>query len=86
MTILLTGTRAPATLDLARRLWREGVRVIGADSLRYPLGKFSQAIGGQAERFDLFARLRHHEFPGGGVFRTPTLALAMWYQQLRDLW
>lgn len=46
----------------------------------------AQAIGGQAERFDLFARLRHHEFPGGGVFRTPTLALAMWYQQLRDLW
>ncbi|MBP6601515.1 MAG: hypothetical protein KA250_06920 [Verrucomicrobiales bacterium] len=44
MTILLTGTRAPATLDLARRLWREGVRVIGADSLRYPLGKFSQAF------------------------------------------
>jgi gamma-glutamylputrescine oxidase len=43
------------------------------------------AIAGQAERFDLFARLRHHNFPGGSLLRTPTLALAMWYQQLRDL-
>ena len=43
-TVLLTGTRAPATLDLARRLWREGVRVIGADSMRFPLGRFSAAF------------------------------------------
>lgn len=43
-TVLLTGTRAPATLDLARRLWREGVRVVGADSMRFPLGRFSQAF------------------------------------------
>ena len=45
----------------------------------------AQAVAGQAERFDLFARLRHHEFPGGTALRTPSLALAMWYQQLRDL-
>jgi len=41
--ILLTGTRAPATLDLARRLCREGFQVIGADSLHFPLGRFSRA-------------------------------------------
>ncbi len=45
----------------------------------------AEAIGGQAERFDLYARLRHHDFPGGSALRTPTLALAMWFQQLRDL-
>lgn len=44
MTILLTGTRAPATLDLARRLWREGHRVVGVDSLRRPLGRGSRAF------------------------------------------
>ncbi|MEO7937486.1 MAG: FAD-binding oxidoreductase, partial [Burkholderiaceae bacterium] len=44
----------------------------------------AQAIAGQAERFDLFASIRHHAFPGGKWLRTPTLALAMWYQQLRD--
>ncbi len=43
-TVLLTGTRAPSTLDLARRLWREGVRVIGVDSMRFPLGRFSRAF------------------------------------------
>jgi gamma-glutamylputrescine oxidase len=45
----------------------------------------AQAIGGQSERFDLFARLQHREFPGGSALRTPTLALAMAYHQLRDL-
>jgi hypothetical protein len=43
-TVLVTGTRAPATLDLARRLWRQGVRVIGADSMRFPIGSFSRAF------------------------------------------
>lgn len=42
--VLLTGTRAPTTLDLARRLHREGVRVIGVDSMRFPLGRFSNAF------------------------------------------
>jgi gamma-glutamylputrescine oxidase len=47
----------------------------------------AEAVAGQAEgRFDLFSRLRHHPFPGGPWLRTPSLALAMWYQQLRDLW
>lgn len=45
----------------------------------------AEAVAGQAERFDLFARLRHHAFPGGPWLRTPSLALAMWYRQLRDL-
>lgn len=44
MTLLLTGTRAPATLDLARRLWREGGRVVGVDSMRWPLGCASRAF------------------------------------------
>ena len=43
-TILLTGTRAPATLDLARRLRRDGFRVVGADSMQFPLGRFSGAF------------------------------------------
>ena len=51
MKILLTGTRAPATLDLARRLSAEGAEVIGADSMRYPTGRFSRAFR------------RHHRLP-----------------------
>ena len=45
----------------------------------------AEAIAGQAERFDLFARLPHTTFPGGRLLRTPTLALAMLWYRLRDL-
>ncbi len=44
----------------------------------------AEAVAGQAARFDLFARLRHRDFPGGAWLRTPGLALAMWYHVLRD--
>ncbi len=44
----------------------------------------AQAVAGQAERFDLFARLRHREFPGGPLLRTPSLVLGMLYHRLRD--
>lgn len=46
----------------------------------------AQAIAGQAERFDLFARIRHHAFPGGALMRTPALVLGMLYYRLRDAW
>jgi gamma-glutamylputrescine oxidase len=45
----------------------------------------AEAIAGQAERFDLFTRLRHKNFPGGPLLRTPTLVLAMLWYRLRDL-
>ncbi len=45
----------------------------------------SEAIAGSAERFDLFTRIRHANFPGGPLFRRPALVLAMLYYRLRDL-
>ncbi len=45
----------------------------------------AEAIAGQAERFDLFTKLKHREFPGGKLFRTPALVLAMLWYRLRDL-
>jgi len=44
----------------------------------------AEAIAGQAERFDLFARLKHLSFPGGALLRTPALVLGMMYYRLRD--
>lgn len=44
----------------------------------------AETIAGQAERFDLFARIRHHDFPGGALMRTPALMLGMLYYRLRD--
>jgi gamma-glutamylputrescine oxidase len=45
----------------------------------------AEAIAGQAERFDIFARIPHAKFPGGRAFRTPALVLATSYFRLRDM-
>jgi gamma-glutamylputrescine oxidase len=44
----------------------------------------AEAIRGQAERFDAFARLPHLPFPGGRLFRVPFTALGALYYDLRD--
>jgi gamma-glutamylputrescine oxidase len=43
----------------------------------------AEAIRGQAERFDLLARVKHLPFPGGPL-RTPMLVAAMLFFRLRD--
>jgi len=45
----------------------------------------AEAISGTAERFDVFARIPHHGFPGGMAMRRPALVLAMMYYRLRDM-
>lgn len=45
----------------------------------------AEAIGGHAERFDVFTRIKHRNFPGGTLLRTPALVLAMLWYRLRDL-
>lgn len=45
----------------------------------------AEAIAGHAERFDLFTKLKHHNFPGGELLRTPALVLAMLWYRMRDL-
>jgi gamma-glutamylputrescine oxidase len=45
----------------------------------------AEAIGGTAERFDVFARIPHADFPGGMALRRPALVLAMLYFRIRDM-
>jgi len=45
----------------------------------------ADAIAGTAERFDVFTRIPHGNFPGGTLLRRPALVLAMLYYRLRDL-
>lgn len=45
----------------------------------------AEAVAGSAERFDVFARIPHAEFPGGRWMRTPALVLAMLYYRIRDM-
>jgi gamma-glutamylputrescine oxidase len=45
----------------------------------------AEALAGDATRFDTFARLKHHAFPGGPLLRMPALVLGMLYYRLKDL-
>jgi len=44
----------------------------------------AQTIAGQAERFDVLSRVPVMPFPGGRMFSTPILTLAMTWFSLRD--
>lgn len=44
----------------------------------------AEAVAGQSERFDLFATMKHLDFPGGRGLRTPLLVLATTFYRLRD--
>lgn len=44
MRVLVTGTRAPASMDIIRSLIEQGHQVYSADSLKFPLGRFVKDI------------------------------------------
>ncbi len=45
----------------------------------------AEAMAGTADRFDVFAKIPHRDFPGGSLFRRPALVLAMLWFRLKDL-
>lgn len=82
----ITMNRAPHFGRLAPNVWflqgfsGHGIALTGI------AGKLlADAIGGSAERFDVFARIPHRDFPGGPALRRPALVLAMLWYRLRDL-
>ncbi|WP_371141243.1 NAD(P)/FAD-dependent oxidoreductase [Burkholderia cepacia] len=82
----ITMNRAPhfgriaPTVYFAQGFSGHGLNVTGL------VGKLiAEAIGTQAERFDLFGKIRHRNFPGGRLLRTPMLALGMTWAKIRDL-
>ena len=44
----------------------------------------AEMIAGQVERFDIMASVPTHRFPGGSLFRSPLLVLAMLWYSMRD--
>jgi gamma-glutamylputrescine oxidase len=44
----------------------------------------AEAISGQAERLEVISKIKHHDFPGGKLLRTPALVLGMMWYQLRE--
>ncbi|MDP3083918.1 MAG: FAD-binding oxidoreductase [Rubrivivax sp.] len=82
---LLTLSRLPQVGRLADNIYySQGCSGHGV-TYTHLIGRvLGEAIRGQAERFDAFARLPHLPFPGGRLLRVPFTALgAVWYE-LRD--
>ncbi len=82
----ITMSRAPNFGRLAPNVfYAQGFSGHGM-SLTSLAGKLlAEAIAGTAERFDVFARIPHRDFPGGRLLRRPSLVMAMLYYRLRDL-
>jgi gamma-glutamylputrescine oxidase len=82
----ITMSRAPDFGRLARNVfYLQGFSGHGV-ALAGLAGKLTaEAIAGTAERFDVFGRIPHRDFPGGPLFRRPSLVLAMLYYRLRDV-
>jgi gamma-glutamylputrescine oxidase len=81
----LTLNRLPDVGRLAPNIWySHGCSGHGV-TFTHLIGRvLGEAIAGQEERFDAFARLPHLPFPGGRAFRVPFTALGAWYYTLRD--
>ena len=45
----------------------------------------AEAVAGHAQRFDVFAKIKHAAFPGGNALKRPLFVLGMKWYQLRDL-
>jgi gamma-glutamylputrescine oxidase len=82
----ITRSRAPNFGRLAPNVfYMQGFSGHGM-SLTGLAGKLvAEALAGTAERFDVFARIPHRDFPGGPLLRRPSLIAAMMYYRLRDL-
>ncbi|RQR57885.1 FAD-binding oxidoreductase [Burkholderia sp. Bp9126] len=80
----ITMNRAPHFGRIAPTLYfAQGFSGHGVNTTALAGKLIAEAIDGQASRFDLFGRVRHRDFPGGALLRTPALVLAMsWYRLL----
>jgi gamma-glutamylputrescine oxidase len=83
---LLTLTRIPQLGRIGDNLYYlQGYSGHGVTTTHLAGRLIAEAMAGQAERFDAFARLPHYYFPGGRLFRVPLTMLGAWWYGLRDL-
>lgn len=84
-TLAITMTRNPCFLRVAPNvLSASGYSGHGVAMATLAGRILSEAVAGQAERFDLLASLPTPRFPGGASLRWPMLVLAMTWYSLRD--
>ncbi|WP_419536972.1 NAD(P)/FAD-dependent oxidoreductase [Endozoicomonas sp.] len=65
--------------------YAQGYSGHGVNATHMAAQLIAEAIDGQAGRFDVFDRIRHHRFPGGENLRSPMLAIGMLWYQMKDL-
>ena len=84
-TLAITMTRNPCFLRVAPNVLSASGYSGHGVALATLAGRIlAEAVAGQAERFDLMARLPTPRFPGGAVLRWPMLVLAMTWYSMRD--
>jgi gamma-glutamylputrescine oxidase len=82
---LLTLTRIPQFGRIGNNIYyAQGYSGHGVTTTHLAGKLIAEAMKGQAERFDAFAKLPHYYFPGGRLFRVPYTVMGSWYYGLRD--
>ncbi|HTI01532.1 MAG TPA: FAD-binding oxidoreductase [Acidisoma sp.] len=81
----LTMTRVPHVGRLSKNvLFSHGDSGHGVTTTHLLGRLLGEAVQGRMERFDAFARLPYHPFPGGRALRVPLTVLGAWWYGLRD--
>jgi gamma-glutamylputrescine oxidase len=84
-TLAITMTRNPCFLRVAPNVLSASGYSGHGVALATLAGRIlAEAVAGQAERFDLMAKLPTPQFPGGVALRWPILVLAMTWYSMRD--
>lgn len=84
-TLSVTVNRLPHVGRLAPNLFfAQGYSGHGVSIANFAGKIIAEAIGGTASRFDAFASLPTHTFPGGTMLRFPGMVLGMLYYSLKD--
>lgn len=83
-TLAITLRRMPHFGRRGPVFWAQGYSGHGVAMANMGGKLIAEALAGDAERFDLFARLPHVRFPGGRYLRWPALVAGMLYYALLD--
>jgi gamma-glutamylputrescine oxidase len=84
-TLAITVNRMPCFMRTAPNILSASGYSGHGVALATMAGKImAETIAGQAERFDLMAKLPQPRFPGGAALRWPMLVLAMAWYSMRD--
>ncbi|MBL8708117.1 MAG: FAD-binding oxidoreductase [Rhodospirillaceae bacterium] len=82
--LAITASRLPHVGRLGEVFFAHGYSGQGVAVAGLAGKLIAEAVAGTAERFDVFAALRHQTFPGGTLLRHPLLVAAMLWFALRD--